>query len=447
MSSQPTLALDRVLRVLQPLVRLLVRNGVTYTVLAAALKRLFLDAAQQELAQRGMATTDSAVSLLSGVHRRDVRELTRAAPQASAPSAPLGLAAQVVARWMNQPEFGNAQGQTRVLPKSGGAGSFDALVAGVSRDVRPRAVLDELLRLGVVQDTEAGLVLEGSGFAPRQGFEEMSWLFAANLQDHAKAAVANLQGDANFLEQAVFVDQISADSARQLHTVSVAAWQQAFKLVMQQAQTRFDTDAPLPAAERGHRARFGVYRNGRRSPAATARGQAKNSARFRITPTTAAVMADSGAVKPSLPCVASTSGPPARMKTKLGRKVKKVTTAGRQRRARNSASGPSTCLVQPPTKPTKATTMISGPGVVSPSARPSIICVAAEPLVLLHRPLVDIGQHRIGAAEGQQRRLGEEPAHLRERALPALRGQQHRHARPPTGRAPMPPAPAADRRG
>jgi hypothetical protein len=259
MSSQPTLALDRVLRVLQPLVRLLVRNGVTYTVLAAALKRLFLDAAHQELAQRGMATTDSAVSLLSGVHRRDVRGLTRAATQDAAPSAPLGLAAQVVARWMNEAEFGNAQGQTRVLPKSGGPGSFDALVAGVSRDVRPRAVLDELLRLGVVQDTEAGLVLEGTGFAPRQGFEEMSWLFAANLQDHAAAAVANLQDNANFLEQAVFVDQISEASAQQLHTVSVAAWQQAFKLVMQQAQLHFDGDAPLPAAERRHRARFGVY--------------------------------------------------------------------------------------------------------------------------------------------------------------------------------------------
>ncbi len=50
MNSQPTLALDRVLRVLQPLVRLLLRNGVTYTVFAAALKRVFLDAAQQELA-------------------------------------------------------------------------------------------------------------------------------------------------------------------------------------------------------------------------------------------------------------------------------------------------------------------------------------------------------------------------------------------------------------
>ncbi len=45
---------------------------------------------------------------------------------------------------------------------------------------------------------------------------------------------------------------------------------------------------------------------------------AKNSARLRITPTTAAVIADSGAVKPSLPCVASTSGPPARMKMNEG---------------------------------------------------------------------------------------------------------------------------------
>ena len=42
---------------------MLVRNGVTYPVLAAALKRVFLDAARRELADRGMAATDSAVTL------------------------------------------------------------------------------------------------------------------------------------------------------------------------------------------------------------------------------------------------------------------------------------------------------------------------------------------------------------------------------------------------
>jgi hypothetical protein len=259
MSTQPALALDRVLRVLQPLVRLLVRNGVTYPVLAAALKRVFLDAARHELAARQMAPTDSAVTLLSGVHRRDVRQLTRGTADASAPPpAAWGLAAQVVARWMNVPAFQGADARPAALPRSGGSGSFDALVAGVSSDVRPRAVLDELLRLGVVRDTEAGVALEGSGFAPRQGFEAMSWLLASNLHDHAAAAAANLQGEGNFLEQAVFVDQISADSAQQLHAVSVQAWQQAFKAVMGAAQQRFDADAQATVEHR-HRARFGVY--------------------------------------------------------------------------------------------------------------------------------------------------------------------------------------------
>lgn len=256
-STQPTLVLDRVLHVLRPLVRLLVRNGVTYPVLAAALKRVFLDAARAELAERGMTTTDSAVSLLSGVHRRDVRTLSHAEPAAL--PAPLGLAAQVVARWMNDAAFHGADGRPRALPRGGEAGSFDGLVARVSRDVRPRAVLDELLRLGVVHEDAAGIVLEGSGFAPRQGLEEMSWLMAANLHDHAAAAAANLQGRANFLEQAVFVDEISAGSVARLQQVSVQAWQQAFQAVMGEAQRRFDADAPLPAPERAQRARFGVY--------------------------------------------------------------------------------------------------------------------------------------------------------------------------------------------
>ena len=72
--------------------------------------------------------------------------------------------------------------------------------------------------------------------------------------------------------------------------------------------------------------------------------------------------------------------------------------------------------------------MISGPGVVSPSARPSIICGAGEPVVVLDRALVDVGQHRVGAAEGQQRRLGEEPAHLRQHARPSRRRAPERRS-------------------
>jgi hypothetical protein len=206
-----------------------------------------------------MPQTDSAVSLLSGVHRRDVRELTRGpAPPAPSPG-PLGLAAQVVARWMHDPSFGRRRAHARAAPRAAAKGSASTRWWPASAATCARAPCwTNCCAWAWCRTPAAGITLEGSALPRAQGFEEISWL-CANLHDHAAAAVANLQGEANFLEQAVFVDQISAESALLLQRTAKAAWKQAFHQVMQQAQTRFDGDAPLPAAERGHRARFGVY--------------------------------------------------------------------------------------------------------------------------------------------------------------------------------------------
>ena len=281
--TQHSITLDSVLRVMRPLVRLLLRHGITYPAFAAALKRVFLDAAHSELTHQGMARTDSALTLLSGVHRRDVRELRLAqlSPSSlSSPSAPstrpaappnsaaaklsharppLSVAGEVMAHWLSVQPWLARNGRPRHLPRFG-AVSFDALVASVSQDVRPRAMLDELLRLGAVTESETGIALVAGGFAPREGFVEMSTLFADNLTDHAAAAAANLQGDRNFLEQAVYVDQLSAESAARLQQVAAQVWRQAMKTVMAEAQLRFDGDARLAdPQQRNQRARFGVY--------------------------------------------------------------------------------------------------------------------------------------------------------------------------------------------
>lgn len=265
MTARSNIVLDSVLRVMQPLARLLLRQGVGYPAFAAALKRVFLAAAQQELQARGMAQTDSALTLLSGVHRRDVRTLLRARPSgapSSAPSLsqPFSLATQVVGRWMLDPAFQDTDGRPRPLARGTEGNTFDALTASVSSDVRPRAMLDELKRLGAVSEDADVVTLLAGSFSPRQGFREMSWLFADNLHDHASAAAMNLQGEGNYLEQSIFVDQISEGSAARLHRVSVQAWKQAFRSVMGEAQARFDHDATQadPNARR-YRARFGVY--------------------------------------------------------------------------------------------------------------------------------------------------------------------------------------------
>lgn len=263
MKSAANLALEFSLKVVRPLARMLIKSGVGYPAFAQALKREFLAAAQQELAARGMPQTDSAVSLLSGAHRRDIRNLTRPATDMPAdpdPSRPLSLVAEVVGRWLNDAPFLDAQGQPKMLPRSGDEGSFDALVARVSSDIRPRAVLDELLRLGGVIEEHEGVRLVTDSFTPRQGMEEVAWLCGDNLRDALSAGTANLLAENKFLEQSIFVDELTQASVDQLHEVSRRAWRQAFKLVMQEAQDRFHADAQDAAPEeKSKRARFGVY--------------------------------------------------------------------------------------------------------------------------------------------------------------------------------------------
>lgn len=262
MSSRSAIALQTVLHAARPLVRLLLRNGVAYPAFAAALKAVFLDVARDELRRDGAKATDSALSLRSGVHRRDVRTLSQtegiAAPAQD--DAPMNMAAQVVARWLATPGCLDGGGLPIPLLRAGEPPSFEALVAAISTDVRPRAVLDELVRLGMAEVSGDTVRLLAPGFVPHQGFAEMAFFMQHNLHDHAAAAVANLVDQRNYLEQAVFVDDLSAASVQQLHATAATAWRQAFKTVMQEAQALHEHDQQSVAAvERGHRARFGIY--------------------------------------------------------------------------------------------------------------------------------------------------------------------------------------------
>jgi Family of unknown function (DUF6502) len=263
-TARSNLVLNSTLHLLRPAVRLMLRHGVTYTAFSQALKRVFLQAAQEELRAKGMPQTDSAISVLSGVHRRDVRNLTRLASPDDAPEAFAGLASQVVARWLSDDAYldttQDADLVPRTIARSGDAPSFDALVQAVSQDVRPRAVLDDLQRLGLVQEVDGQITLLTQGFVPKLGFPEMAAQLQNNVQDHLSAACQNLDSGGEFLEQAVFVDEITAESALHLHKVSAQAWKVAFQSVMRQAQKRFDADAKsAPPEARTHRARMGMY--------------------------------------------------------------------------------------------------------------------------------------------------------------------------------------------
>lgn len=259
--SRSSIVLAAALRLLRPLVRLLIRHGVAYPAFAASLKSVFLEAAREELRDSGQKSTDAALSLLSGVHRRDIRTLSGSPPNSeSVDERPRNLASEVVTRWISDPAYLDAAGLPLALPRYGDAPSFDSLVQSVSGDIRARALLAELSRLGIAESSESQVRLLAPGFVPREGFAEMVALLGDNVVDHLAAAAQNLDGKHNFLEQAIFVDELTQESVDALHLAAAKAWQQAFRTVMREAQARFDHDQLHATPEqRTQRARFGSY--------------------------------------------------------------------------------------------------------------------------------------------------------------------------------------------
>lgn len=256
------LALAAALEVVRPVVDLLLREGVDYPRFISGLKATFMEAAEKTLEGEAAKVTDSSVSTLSGVHRKDVRTW-RIGGKSLPPSPSLNAVMLLFTRWANDPDYCDAQGNPRILDRAGLSGSFDALAASVSSDVHPRTLLQELLRLGVVQpaDPAAGddrYKLCVDAFVPKSGIEEMLRLFAASTKDHIAAAAHNIAGrGAPMLEQSVFADELRPQSAEELSNLARKIWARAFHEVATEATRLYQSDKGKPDANQ--RVRFGMY--------------------------------------------------------------------------------------------------------------------------------------------------------------------------------------------
>lgn len=263
-------SLNAAMLVLAPLVRWLLRTGVHYGAVAQGLKQVFIAEARRELERRGAKVTDSALSVLSGVHRKDVRTLS-VLPEVRAALVPTP-ASLLFTRWVTDPALRVSDpGGTGVplprdrLPRHGDMPSFEALAREVSSDVHPRTLLEELLRLELVRVEGDEVVLISEHFvAPRAELEAAQTL-GVNVADHLNAAVHNLSGgdSARFLEQSVFAYGLSPASAERLGELARELWSPAFNAMVQAATARLaDDDAERVASPQGlprERMRFGTY--------------------------------------------------------------------------------------------------------------------------------------------------------------------------------------------
>ena len=206
--------------VMKPFVRLLLRHGVTYTLLLEELKRIYVQIAEAEFQIGDKKQTDSRINVLTGVHRKDVHRLRSEVDIVKPPKA--NFSAQLIAHWIGNPLFIDVDGNPKIIPRTSNnpdKASFDGLVASVSKDIRAKSVFDEWLRTGVITLLDNQMLqLNTESFIPQDNFEDKLFFLGLNVHDHLAATVHNLQSDSSkMLERCVYYDGLTLDQVDELH--------------------------------------------------------------------------------------------------------------------------------------------------------------------------------------------------------------------------------------
>lgn len=249
-------------RLLRPLVRLLLTHNISFHAFSELVKSTYVKVSEEEFRLAYKPQTDSRISLLTGIQRREVNRLRNGPTAAANLSTHALMSAQLHAIWCGHPEYLDGRGLPAPLPRLASKGedrSFESLVQSVSKDFRARVVLDEWIRQGVVTlDNNDRVHLCADAFVRPQNIEEKFYYLGQNIHDHLAATVHNLTGSASpFLERCVFYDRLSAESARELADYSRTVGMRALHAVNKRAAELQKKDQGKEGAV--YRTNFGVY--------------------------------------------------------------------------------------------------------------------------------------------------------------------------------------------
>lgn len=229
-------------RVLRPLVRLGIARNLLFPDLAQRLKETYVSVAAENFRLEKKRVTDSRLSLLTGLQRKDVKAI-RARDDLTLRARSAGPLPRILARWQGAEPYRDADGRSVALPRQAveDGPSFERLVQEISRDLHPRTLLDELLRMGLValEEESDRVLLTAEALLPSADEEALLAYLGSNLGDHAEAAAGNVlaaPGPGPFFERAVHYNRLSAASLAELDALSRRLQQAALEEVNARAQ-------------------------------------------------------------------------------------------------------------------------------------------------------------------------------------------------------------------
>jgi hypothetical protein len=140
-------------RVLHPLVRILVRFGVSAGELKAIVDSVYARAGSEYLAEQGERVTYSKLAVITGINRAFLPAILANPPDEFHPrsNTQLHRAARVLTGWHDDKLFQTSLGDPAVLPIDGARHSFRQLAELYSGGVYHQTILSELERVGAIR--------------------------------------------------------------------------------------------------------------------------------------------------------------------------------------------------------------------------------------------------------------------------------------------------------
>jgi hypothetical protein len=253
-----------VAQMLRPLVRILLRHGMSFSEFSTVAKSVFVQVATEDFPIPGKKQTISRISVLSGLTRKEVQRLvtTTREPGEVITAERYNRAARVVAGWVRDPAFTDEMGDPRPLSLDEGQWSFAELVRRHSGDVPARAVLDELVRVGAVEQADDGRIrLRSRAYVPQSSGVDKLGILGTDVADLVSTIDHNVQlrsGTPRY-QRKVMYDNLPREAVAEFRHVSAAQAQLLLENMDRWLSTHDRDENPSVAGTGRMRAGLGIY--------------------------------------------------------------------------------------------------------------------------------------------------------------------------------------------
>jgi hypothetical protein len=200
-------------RILYPLVRILLRNGIPSDALTELVRKTYVDVAEAEFGIDGKRQTTARISVITGLNRKEVARLRSLEQLSDDDRRRWNRAATVLGAWLRDSDYLDRKGDPLDLPFEGEESSFSRLVKRYSGDMQPRAIADELLRVGAIEEVDGKLRMTTRGYVPAGDPESVAEILGIDTAELIETIDHNMQApaDETLFQLKVLSDNVPAE--------------------------------------------------------------------------------------------------------------------------------------------------------------------------------------------------------------------------------------------